>query len=87
MNLHICKDICWHLIAKNNLRNVVFQLYEVTEIGKAWEFVKQMKREDGIVEIIWSRYQNGKLQDEPAHLKYQDGVWVRNDIAEWKDKA
>ncbi len=83
MKSHTCVPLCWHLYGKN-LKKTICSLQEIVDMNIAWDFVKEMKNNPEIDEIIWTQYnQNVNVHDEILHLIKKDGGWLRNDIIDW----
>jgi hypothetical protein len=83
MKFHTCEPLCWHLCGKK-LKKIIFSLSGVTDMNVAWNFVKEMKSNPDIDEIVWARHnQNGDVCDETLHLIKKNGEWLKNDIAGW----
>lgn len=83
MDFHRFSYMCWHLSGRN-LGKTVFSLQGITEMNVAWNFVKEMKSNSNIDEIIWTRHEeDGKVYDETLHLIKKNGDWLKNDIVEW----
>lgn len=85
MTRHVCKRTCWHLIAKSKGVDIHTN-YRFSFIGQAWDFIKEMKDNPLIDEIIWTIHkESGEVYDEPVHLKRKNGEWLKSDIEDWKD--
>lgn len=83
MKFHTCESLCWHLYGKK-LKKVIFSLNGITDMNIAWNFVKEMKSNSDVDEIIWTRHnQNGDVCDETLHLIKKNGEWLKNDIVGW----